>query len=84
MKMKKAQSLTLNTMAAAAIVLIVIIVTIAIFTGVVGDAVPFFKERAECEKQANSLGCKAAGDCDGVEILGLGCQKEKPYCCIRS
>ena len=87
--MKKAQSLTLNTMAVAAIVLVVIIITIAVFTGVVGDAVPFFKERSECAKQPGAVTpyCFAPGECGkegGVEIYGLGCKDDKPYCCIEN
>ena len=94
--MKKAQGLSLNTMAIAAIVLVVIIVTIAIFTGVTGDVVPFFKERTECATQANVVktgsadGCYAQGVCNseynGEEIYGLGCEEKNegatPYCCI--
>ncbi|MBS3132709.1 hypothetical protein J4470_01090 [Candidatus Woesearchaeota archaeon] len=88
--MKKAQGLALNTMAVAAIVLIVIVITIAIFSGVVGNkVVPFFEERSECEKQTNSEGCVAAGECKGgSEIYGLGCEEKEdapgPYCCIKS
>ncbi len=89
--MKKAQGLSLNTMAVAAIVLVVIIVTIAIFSNVTGGVVPFFKDRTECSTQtgvvktsaanptASSDGCYKQGDCDnynGEEIYGLGCDKK--------
>ncbi len=88
--MKKAEGLTLNTMAIAAIVLVVIVVTIAIFTGVAGDVVPFFKSRTECSSQAGSLGCFSDADCEkenGEGVFGLGCDKKdaaKPYCCIKN
>lgn len=94
--MKKAEGMTLNTMAIAAIVLVVIVVTIAIFSNVTGDVVPFFKERTECSKQPGVVktgspdGCYAPGDCDnynGEEVFGLGCDKKdaaKPYCCIKN
>lgn len=90
--MKKAEGLTLNTMAIAAIVLVVIIVTIAIFSNVTGGVVPFFKDRTECSKQtgviktstanptASSDGCYAQDVCsekyNGEEIYGLGCDKK--------
>lgn len=95
--MKKAEGMTLNTMAIAAIVLVVIIVTIAIFSNVTGGVVPFFKDRGECSKQQgtvlkpNADGCYAQGECsgkyNGEEIYGLGCDKKdaaKPYCCVKS
>ncbi len=95
--MKKAEGMTLNTMAIAAIVLVVIIVTIAIFSNVTGGVVPFFKDRGECSKQSgavlkpNADGCYEAGVCgnkyNGEEVYGLGCDKKdaaKPYCCIKS
>lgn len=97
--MKKAEGLTLNTMAIAAIVLVVIIVTIAIFSNVAGDTVPFLKDRTECSKQTgavlkpNADGCYAQGVCsdkyNGEEIYGLGCDKKDsatptPYCCIKN
>lgn len=87
--MKKAEGLTLNTMAIAAIVLVVIIVTIAIFSNVTGGVVPFFKDRTECSKQqgvvktgtdSNPDGCYKQGVCsdkhNGEEIYGLGCDKK--------
>jgi len=87
--MKKAQGLTLNTMALAVIVLVVIVVTIAIFTGVIGsNVIPFFESRGECINQPNSLGCKeTVKDCDdvgGVDLRGVGCPDSTPYCCIKN
>ncbi len=94
--MKKAEGMTLNTMAIAAIILVVILVTIAIFSSVTGGVVPFFKDRSECSKQPdvvlkpNADGCYKQGECgrlNGEEIYGLGCDKknsEKPYCCIKN
>ncbi len=88
--MKKAEGLTLSTMAIAAIVLVVIIVTIAIFSNVTGGVVPFFKSRTECSSQAGSLGCLSDVGCEeknGEAVFGLGCDKknaEKPYCCIKN
>ena len=87
---KKAQGLTFNTLAIAAIVLIVVIVSIAIFTGVLNDVVPFFKTSTQCEKQGGSPAptCVASGQCkNGVEIYGLGCEDKKgniPFCCIKT
>ena len=90
--MKKAQGLTLNTMAVAVIVLVVIVVTIGIFTGVVGDIVPFFEGRTECQAQASKVTpyCSASEECSedgGVAVFGLGCNDidaDKPYCCIKN
>lgn len=84
---KKAQGLTLNTMAVAVIVLVVILVTLAIFSGFVGDKVPsFLSEQTECKNQpgAEEAQCKTSADCEtgkGVGIKGLGCPSGE-VCCI--
>ncbi len=68
--MKKAEGMTLNTMAIAAIVLVVIIVTIAIFSNVTGGVVPFFKDRGECAKQPGVVDKASAPDKPGVSADG--------------
>lgn len=76
-------------MAIAAIVLVVIAITVAIFTGVVGDVAPFFKERTECQSQPakETPECTTIDECDekgGSAVYGLGCKDTTPYCCIRN
>ena len=80
--MKKAQGLSLNMMVIAAIALVVLVVTIAVFSGFIGNkAVPFLSSQTECESQPQPGECMNRANCEGTPISGLGC-KESEVCCI--
>ena len=86
--MKKAQGLSLNFMAIAGLVLIAILVIILIFSGVLEDVSPFFKEQTECKARGGA--CSESQECekaDGTAVFGLGCPAGdsalEEYCCIK-
>ncbi|MBI2137444.1 hypothetical protein HYU12_02910 [Candidatus Woesearchaeota archaeon] len=86
---KKAEGLTLSTIAIAAIVLVVVAVTIAIFTGAAEDFMPFFKQQKECSARGGDCTTlQACNDAEGTALLGIGCpgtldKAEEEYCCIK-
>ena len=96
---KKAQGLSLNTIAIAAIVIIVLIVVIFIFKGGINKIWPSISGANDCKEDLTNkdkqFGCMAAGKCSsGTEVYGLGCeakdidsskkQSKTPYCCIKN
>ena len=89
MVVKKAEGLSLQTIAVAAIVLVVIIVVFAIFKGGIDRVQLSINKANECDNivgpNKEGYGCEKGGECtQGVEIYGLGCpekNKETPYCC---
>ena len=82
--MKKSQGLSLNFMAIAVLILVVILVVIGIFTGVMGDVVPFFNEQKECPARGGNCGNSECDDIGGTPVFGLGCsENNKEYCCIK-
>jgi len=81
--MKKAQGLSLNFMAVAVLILVVILVVIGIFTGVLGDVVPFFSEQRDCTARGGDCDNRECETFGGTPIFGLGCSEDnKKYCCI--
>lgn len=87
--MKKAEGLSLQTIAVAAIVLLVIIIVFAVFSGGINKILPSINKANECTEFPPDYGCKKAGECTkGVEVYGLGCDENeknkaegKVYCC---
>ena len=82
-KMKKAQSLSLNTIVVAAIVLIVLLIIIGILTGTSGKVIPFFGKQTDCTGRGGHCATEAES-CD-AKLYGLKpCSedKDKPVCCI--
>ncbi len=80
--MKKAQSLSLNTIVIAAIVLIVLLIIIGILAGTSGKVIPFFGKQTDCTGRGGQC-TKEAESCD-AKLYGMkDCLKDKPVCCVK-
>ena len=75
--MRKAQSLSINTIIIVAIALVVLVVIIVIFSR--GSGI-FTKDALGCESKGGSC-VTSNNDCSG-QISSFTCQKIKPICCM--